>query len=72
MCCWQSSEFSYGKFERTIGLPVAVQNDQVEAHFTGGILTLTLPKVEAVVNRVVKANLGGQKPEARESEADAQ
>lgn len=51
------SEFRYGKFERVIPLPVAVQNDQVKADFTNGILTLTLPKVETAKNRVVKLNL---------------
>jgi len=51
------SEFRYGKFGRVIALPVAVQNDQVKAAFANGILTLTLPKVEAAKNRVVKLNL---------------
>ena len=51
------SEFRYGKFGRVIPLPVAVQNDQVKADFTNGILTLTLPKVEAAKNRVVKLNV---------------
>lgn len=54
------SEFRYGKFGRVIPLPVAVQNDQVKADFSNGILTLTLPKVEAVKNRVVKLNLTEQ------------
>ena len=53
------SEFRYGKFERVVGLPVAVQNDLVKADFSNGILTLTLPKTEAVKNRVVKVNLAG-------------
>ena len=51
------SEFRYGKFGRVIPLPVAVKNEQVQADFTNGILTLTLPKVEAAKNRVVKLNL---------------
>lgn len=51
------SEFRYGKFQRVVPLPVAVQNDQVKADFTNGILTLTLPKVDAAKNRVVKLNL---------------
>ena len=52
------SEFRYGKFQRIVNLPVAVQNDQVSANFTNGILTLTLPKVTEARNRVVKVNLG--------------
>lgn len=56
------SEFRYGKFGRVITLPVAVQNDQVKADFTNGILTLNLPKVEAAKNRVVKLNLTDSAP----------
>lgn len=52
------SEFRYGKFQRIIPLPVQVKNDQVQADFKNGILTLTLPKVEAAQRRVVKINLG--------------
>jgi HSP20 family protein len=52
------SEFRYGKFQRVINLPVAVQNDQVSASLTNGILTLTLPKVTEARNRVFKVNLG--------------
>lgn len=51
------SEFRYGQFQRVIPLPSAVQNDRVQADFTNGILTLTLPKVEAANKRVVKINL---------------
>jgi HSP20 family protein len=52
------SEFRYGKFQRVLNLPFPVQNDKVQADYRDGILTLTLPKVEAVRNRVVKINLG--------------
>jgi HSP20 family protein len=55
------SEFRYGKFQRTIPLPVPVKNDQVKAEFKNGILTLTLPKVEEAKNRVVKINLEDSK-----------
>lgn len=51
------SEFRYGSFHRIIPLPTAVQNDQVKAEFKDGILTLTLPKVEAERPKVVKVNL---------------
>lgn len=56
------SEFRYGKFQRVIPLPVAVQNDQVQAAFKDGILTLTLPKVTEARNKVVKINLGEISP----------
>jgi len=64
------SEFYYGKFERTIGLPIAIQNDKVKADYTDGILTLTLPKVEEAVNRVVKVNLAGSEKPAIEAETN--
>ncbi|MFP4134661.1 MAG: Hsp20/alpha crystallin family protein [Halothece sp.] len=54
------SEFRYGQFSRTIGLPVGIQQDKVEADYSNGILTLRLPKVEEAVNRPVKINLGSQ------------
>lgn len=52
------SEFRYGKFQRTVQLPVPIQNDKVEAEFKNGILTLTLPKLEELQRKVVKVNVG--------------
>ncbi|WP_069789767.1 Hsp20/alpha crystallin family protein [Cyanobacterium sp. IPPAS B-1200] len=51
------SEFNYGKFERTITLPIAIKNNEVTADYNDGILTLNLPKVEEVKNKVVKVSL---------------
>lgn len=51
------SELRYGQFRRVVTLPVAVQNDKVQADYKDGVLTLTLPKVESVRNRVVKVDL---------------
>lgn len=51
------SEFNYGKFERTINLPVAIQNEKVSADYKDGILTLNLPKIEEVKNKVFKVSL---------------
>ena len=51
------SEFRYGKFQRTVQLPVPIQNDKVEAEFKNGILTLTLPKAEELQKKVVKVNV---------------
>lgn len=52
------TEFLYGKFQRTISLPLPIQHEHVEAEFKNGILTLTLPKVEEMQRRVVRINLG--------------
>lgn len=51
------SEFRYGKFQRLIALPTQIQHDQVKADFQNGLLTLTLPKLEAERNKVFKVNL---------------
>ena len=48
----------YGHFHRVVNLPEAVRNDAIAADFNHGLLTLTLPKVEEVRNKVVKINLG--------------
>lgn len=52
------SEFRYGKFRRVVPLRTAVQNDHVKAEFLNGVLSLTLPKVQADRPQVVKLNLG--------------
>ena len=39
-------ERSYGSFNRTVELPVAVKTDAIKADFKDGILTVELPKVE--------------------------
>lgn len=51
------SEFNYGKFERTINLPVAIEQEKVNADYKDGILTLNLPKIEEVKNKVFKVSL---------------
>ncbi|MBE9135884.1 Hsp20/alpha crystallin family protein [Nodosilinea sp. LEGE 07088] len=62
----------YGSFHRLVNLPDAVQNDQVAAHFTDGVLTLTLPKVVEARNKVVKISLGDTASPALEAgEAEA-
>jgi len=40
-------ERKFGEFSRTIQLPFAVDADKVEASFKEGVLSITLPKVEA-------------------------
>ena len=41
---WSRSERSYGRFERRVALPVAVQESQASATFKNGVLNVTLPK----------------------------
>ncbi|HEY9880366.1 MAG TPA: Hsp20/alpha crystallin family protein [Leptolyngbyaceae cyanobacterium] len=51
-------DLRYGSFRRVVTLPEAIRNGNVQAAFTDGLLTLTLPKVVEARNKVVKINLG--------------
>jgi len=50
-------EVRYGSFERSMTLPLDVQGDKAEAAFENGVLTLTLPKAEAVKPKSIKINV---------------
>lgn len=71
-------EIRYGSFRRVVELPVAIEQDAIQASYADGILTLTLPKVAAERNKVVKVALNAATtPEATDaandqSEASAQ
>jgi len=43
---WHRQESGYGRFSRTVTIPVVVDANKVEGNFADGILTLTLPKSE--------------------------
>lgn len=47
-------ECFWGKFSRSIVLPVAVDTRHVEAHCKNNILTIRIPKLERVRTRVIK------------------
>jgi HSP20 family protein len=47
-------ERRYGAFQRSIVLPTLVNADKAQAEFEQGVLTLTLPKVEAVKPKSIK------------------
>jgi HSP20 family protein len=51
------SEFRYGRFQRVIPLPARVVNDQTQAEYKDGILTLTLPKADEDKNKSFKVEL---------------
>ncbi|MBB3290881.1 MULTISPECIES: Hsp20/alpha crystallin family protein [unclassified Rhizobium] len=48
----QFSERYYGRFERRIPLGVEVKEDQVDARFRNGVLSVTLPKSEKAQSQV--------------------
>jgi HSP20 family protein len=50
---WVRQERPYGRFARTVTLPVLVDADKVEASYENGVLKLTLPKSEAAKPRKI-------------------
>jgi HSP20 family protein len=47
----------YGKFERTLPLPMSVQADKVTASYRDGVLTIRLPKVEEIKSKEIKIDV---------------
>ena len=47
----------YGKFERSLPLPMPVQADKVTAKYRDGVLTITLPKVEEIQPKEIKIDV---------------
>lgn len=50
-------EHRYGRFERSVTLPYAVQVDKAEATFDNGVLRLRLPKAEEVRGRRIQVKV---------------
>ena len=47
----------YGKFERSVALPVPVQSGKVKATYRDGVLEIRLPKVEEVKPKEIKIDV---------------
>lgn len=47
----------YGRFERRIQLPMAVQTDKVKASYRDGMLEITLPKADELKPRDIKIDI---------------
>jgi HSP20 family protein len=47
----------YGRFERSVPLPMPVQADKVKATYRDGMLEIRLPKVEAVKPKEIKIDV---------------
>ncbi|MCS7010000.1 MAG: Hsp20/alpha crystallin family protein [Anaerolineales bacterium] len=50
---WHIREHRYGSFERALALPVDVETEKARAEFEDGILTIVLPKAEAVKPKTI-------------------
>jgi HSP20 family protein len=59
-------EIRYGSFHRSLSLPVSVDADKAQANFDNGILSLTLPKAEAIRPKQIKV---GTTPSVAEVQA---
>ncbi|MFA6283320.1 MAG: Hsp20/alpha crystallin family protein [Desulfurivibrionaceae bacterium] len=57
-CSYHRRELECGRFSRAITLPAKVQVDRIEAKAADGIITIILPKAEAVKPRQIKVNVG--------------
>ncbi|MGH1592236.1 Hsp20/alpha crystallin family protein [Methylobacterium phyllosphaerae] len=53
------SERSYGRFERVIALPFAVEEDKAEASFQNGVLSVTLPRSAKLTERGRRIAING-------------
>jgi HSP20 family protein len=51
---YRSWERRYGRFQRSIPLPAAVDADKVEAHYRNGVLELRLPRTEEAQRRRIE------------------
>jgi HSP20 family protein len=47
----------FGKFERSVPLPMPVQADKVRASYRDGVLTVKLPKVEEIKAKEIKIDV---------------
>ena len=54
--CYRSERW-YGKFERSLPLPVPVQADKVKASYRDGVLSIRLPKVEEIKPKEIKIDV---------------
>jgi HSP20 family protein len=51
------AERFFGRFQRTVALPVQVAADKVKAQYKDGILTITLPKAEEAKPKHIDVNV---------------
>lgn len=62
-------ERRYGTFSRSLTLPTPVDADKIEANFDNGVLTVQLPKTEAVRPKRITVKTNGQQPKVIEAQS---
>jgi HSP20 family protein len=60
---YHTRERRYGKFSRQVTLPAGIQGDHVQASLEQGVLTLHLPKAEAMKPRRIQVTGGTGTPQ---------
>ena len=55
---YHRSERTFGRFERRFALPETVDREKIGAGYKDGVLTITLPKREAVKPRKIEVSAG--------------
>jgi len=50
-------ERSFGKFERSFRVPTRIVSEKIDANFTNGVLTITLPKAEEVKPKEIEVRI---------------
>ncbi|MBI1922804.1 Hsp20/alpha crystallin family protein, partial [Candidatus Poribacteria bacterium] len=50
-------ERSYGRFQRAFTLPANLQTDKTKATFKDGVLTVSIPKAEAVKPKEIQISV---------------
>lgn len=57
---WHLSERRYGRFSRSFLFPRDVEQDQIQARFENGVLSVTIPKSERAKPRRIQVQSGGE------------
>jgi HSP20 family protein len=57
---YQSTEWHYGAFQRSISLPRSVKRDAIEATYEDGVVEVRVPKAAEVVPQQIKIKAKGE------------
>ncbi len=66
---WAHAERTFGRFERRIQLPRGVDPDAITASMDNGVLSLIVPKPEALKPRTIAIGAGQEQPQLATSAA---